>query len=90
MLSLKRYGWLCVLGGEVLFTLCWFFGFLSIRSGEDIRLHHQLFEVFPGVTWGAVGGFMLMLVYVFIFSWIFAWYYVWMHNTSVVGKTVNK
>lgn len=49
-LSLKSYGWKCVLGGEILFVLCWIGGFLPLRSAEGISLHHQLFETFPGVT----------------------------------------
>lgn len=86
MLSLKRYGWLCVLGGEVVLVLCWLGGFLPLRSDAGIELHHQLFETFPGVIWGTFGGFVLMAAYVFVFSWIFARYYVWMHNTSIVEK----
>lgn len=84
MLQLKRYAWLCVLGGEVVLVLCWFGGFLAIRSSDGVRLHHQLFETFPGVTWGTFSGFILMAAYTFVFSWIFAWYYVWMHNTSLI------
>lgn len=83
-LSLKSYGWKCVLGGELVLLLCWLGGFLPLRSAEGISLHHQLFEVFPGVIWGTLGGFILMAVYIFIFSWVFAWYYVWMHNSSLI------
>lgn len=83
-LSLKSYGWKCVLGGEILFVLCWIGGFLPLRSAEGISLHHQLFETFPGVTWGTLSGFVLMAVYIFIFSWVFASYYVWMHNSSLI------
>lgn len=82
-LSLKSYGWKCVLGGEILFILCWLGGFLPLRSEAGISLHHQLFETFPGVVWGTFGGFILMAIYIFIFSWVFAWYYVWMHNGSM-------
>lgn len=85
-LSLRSYGWKCVLGGEILFVLCWLGGFLPFRSEAGISLHHQLFETFPGVTWGAFGSFILMAVYIFVFSWILAWYYVWMHNSSLINK----
>ena len=86
MLSLKRYGWLCVLGGEVVYVLCWLGGFLPLRSAEATALHHTLFETLPGLVFGTVGGFLLGAVYVLLFSWAFAWYYVWMHNTSIVEK----
>jgi hypothetical protein len=85
-LSLKSYGWKCILGSEMLLILCWLGGFLPLRSEAGISLHHELFETFPGVTWGTSGGFILMLAYVFVFSWVFAWYYVWMHNSSLVNK----
>lgn len=85
-LSTRRYGWKCVLGGEIVLVLCWFFGYLPLRSIEGISLHHQLFEVFPGVIWGTTGGLVLMAVYTFVFSWVFAWYYVWMHNSSIIRK----
>jgi len=85
-LSLKSYGWKCVLGGEILFILCWLGGFLSLRSEAGTSLHHQLFETFPEIIWGTLGSFILMAIYVFTFSWVFAAYYVWMHNSSLVGK----
>ncbi|MEK7512602.1 MAG: hypothetical protein AAB601_00185 [Patescibacteria group bacterium] len=84
MLSLKRYGWLCVLGGEVAYTLCLLGGFLPLRSARGIELHHALFETLPGFIWINVGSVLLGALYVFVFAWVFAWYYVWMHNTSLV------
>lgn len=84
MLSLKRYGWLCVLGGEVLYVLCVLGGLLPLRTERGIELHHALFETLPGFTWLTFGSFMLGAIYVFVFSWICAWYIVWMHNTSII------
>lgn len=86
MLSLKRYGWLCVLGGEVVYALCLLGGFLPVRTGRGIELHHALFETLPGFTWITPGSAILGAAYVFVFSWIFAAYYVWMHNSSLNGK----
>lgn len=84
MLSLKRYGWLCALGGEILYTLCVLGGlFLPFRTIQGVELHHALFETLPGFTWLTLGSFALGAVYVLAFSWLFAWYYVWMHNTSL-------
>ncbi|MDO8469931.1 MAG: hypothetical protein Q7S84_02865 [bacterium] len=84
MLSLKRYGWLCVLGAEIVYVLCVLGGFLPIRSARGLELHHALFETLPGFTWLTFGSFILGAVYMFVFAWIFAWYMVWMHNTSLI------
>ena len=86
MLSLKRYGWLCVLGGEVAYVLCLGFGYLPLRSAKATELHHTLFETLPGFVWGNFGSVVLGAAYVLAFSWIFAWYYVCMHNSSLVSE----
>ncbi|MBI2054898.1 MAG: hypothetical protein HYT39_02245 [Candidatus Sungbacteria bacterium] len=86
MLSLKRYGWLCVLGGEIAYFICIAGGYLPLRTARGIELHHSFFETLPGFVWGNVGSIVLGAVYVFVFAWIFAWYMVWMHNTSLVEK----
>ena len=85
-LSLKLYGWKCVLGGEIIYIICLLVGFLPLRSVRGIELHHTLFETLPGFTWISLGSFLLGAVYMFVFAWIFAWYYVWMHNASLVRK----
>lgn len=84
MLSLKRYAWLCVLGGEIVYFICLFGGLLPWRTEAAMELHHRLFETLPGFTWLTFGSVVLGAVYVFVFSWILAWYYVWMHNKSVI------
>jgi len=83
MLKLKRYGWLCVLGGEVFYFICLFWGYLPMSSKAS-EIHRALFEMLPGFTWGSLTSIFLGAVYVFIFVWIFAWYMVWMHNTSTI------
>lgn len=85
MLSLKRYGWLCVLGGEIAYAICLAGGYLPLRTARATELHHALFETLPGFVWGSVASIFLGMVYVFVFAWIFAWYYVWMHNMSLIG-----
>ena len=90
MLSLKRYGWLCVLGGEIGYVLCLAGGYLPLRTSRGMELHKTLFETFPGVVWGTVGGVILGAVYVFIFAWVFATYFVWMHNTSLVNRETRE
>ena len=86
MLSLKRYGSLCVLGAEIVYLVCLAGGYLPMRTSKAMELHRTLFETFPGFVWGSFGSVLLGAVYVFVLAWIFAWYYVWMHNTSLVGK----
>lgn len=90
MLSLKRYGWLCVLGGEVAYLVCLAGGYLPMRTARATELHKALFETLPGFVWGSVGSIFLGALYVFVFSWIFAAYYVWMHNTSLVRSETDK
>lgn len=86
MLSLRRYGWLCVLGGEVAYVICLAGGYLPIRNTRAMELHRELFETIPGFIWGNVGSIFLGAAYVFAFAWLFAWYMVWMHNTSLINK----
>ena len=85
-LSLKLYGWKCVLGAEVVYILCLLGGFVPLRSSQATELHHRLFETLPGFTWISFGSFILGAVYMFVFAWIFAAYFVWMHNSSIVSK----
>lgn len=86
MLSLKRYGWLCVLGGEIAYAICLAGGYLPMRTTNAMELHRTLFETLPGFVWGGLGSILLGAGYVFVLSWIFAWYFVWMHNASLIGK----
>jgi len=88
MLSLKRFGWLSVLGSEVGYFICLFGGYLPLRSSKGMELHRALFETFPGFVWGRAGSVVLGAVYAFVLAWLFAWYFVWMHNSSLVrGET---
>ena len=85
-LSLKKYGWKCVLGSEIIYFVCLFGGFLPLRTVRGVELHHAIFETIPGFTWISFGSVLLGAVYMFIFAWIFAWYFVWMHNSSIINK----
>ncbi len=85
-LSLKSYGWKCVLGAEAAYVVCVLGGFLPLRSAQGIELHHRLFETLPGFTWISAGSFLLGAIYMFVFAWIFGAYFVWMHNSSIVSK----
>ena len=84
MLSFKRYGWLCVLGGDVAYAICLAGGYLPLRTVSATELHRALFETLPGFVWGSVASIFHGAFYVFVFAWIFAGYFVWMHNTSLI------
>lgn len=86
MLSLKKYGWKCVLGAEIVYFICLLGGFLPLRTARGIELHHTAFETLPGFTWISFGSVALGAAYMFVFAWIFAWYMVWMYNSSLEGK----
>lgn len=81
--SLSKYGWRCVLGGEIAYAICLAGAFLPLRSAEAVTLHQRLFETLPGFTWISVSSTILGAAYVFVFAWIFAWYMVWMLNSSM-------
>ena len=85
-LSLKSYGWKCVLGAEVAYILCVLGGFLPFRSAQALELHHRLFETLSGFTWISFSSFTLGVIYMLVFAWIFASYFVWMHNSSLINK----
>ena len=80
-LSLKSYGWKCVLGSEVVYLVCLAYGLFLVGALAD--LHRSLFELLPGFTL-TVNGVIIGAVEFFVFAWVFAWYYVWMHNSSMV------
>lgn len=82
-LSLSKYGWRCVLGGEVAYAICILGGYLSLRTERGAELHRTLFETLPGFTWGSMGSVLLGAIYIFVFSWVFASYMVWMFNSSL-------
>ncbi len=86
-LSLKKYGWKCIIGSEIVYFICLLGGLLPLRTARGIELHHTFFETLPGFSWISAGSVVLGAVYMFIFAWIFAWYFVWMHNSSLVRKS---
>lgn len=82
-LSLKKFGWKCVLGAEVGYLLCLIGASLPWYTLGGAELNRALFETLPGFTWINPGSIILGAVYMFVFAWIFAWYFVWMHNSSL-------
>lgn len=85
-LSLKRYGWKCVLGMEAAYLVCLLGGSLPMRTERAMELHQALFETLPGFTWLDLKSGVLGAGYTFAFAWIFAGYFVWMFNSSLESK----
>lgn len=83
-LSLKKYGWKCALGSEIVYFICFLGGFLPWRTIKGTELHHIIFETLPGFLWINIRSVILGAIYFFVFAWIFAWYFVWMYNSSVI------
>ena len=80
-LSIKKYAALCVLGGEVAYTACLLYG--TTLTGEAARLHHAIFELFPGFAWLNVGSYLAGAVTVAIWSGAAGVFIAWMHNVSL-------
>lgn len=89
MLSMKRYRWLCVLGGEVAYALCLLGGFLPLRSPAGTEVHRAIFETLPGFVWITPVSIVLGAAYVFAFTWIVGSFNVWMHNSSLIERELT-
>lgn len=82
-LSLKQYGWKCVLGTEVVYVGCVFYG--HFLSGRAYEFHQTFFETFPFFSWSSIWRMIAAGLFLMIPAWIFACYYVWMFNSSLEG-----
>ena len=82
-LSLKKYGWKCVLGAEIVYFFCLIGASLPWYTTRGVELNQTIFETLPGFVWINAESVIIGAVYFFVFAWIFAWYFVWMHNSSL-------
>ena len=83
-LSIKKYAGLCVLGGEVVYTVCMLYG--SFLSGKAVELHLALFQLLPGFTSMSLGSWFVGAVSVAVWSGLGGAFIAWMHNVSVIDK----
>ena len=83
-LSLTSYVWKCILGAEVIYTLCLIGGYLPWRTQRGIELHHTLFETLPGFAWGNSTSILWGALVLAVFAVFFGSYMVWMHNSSLI------
>ena len=88
MLSRTQYAVLCVLGMEVFYALCISYGVLL--SGKSMELHHDLFELIPGMVWGNLLSMVWGALYVGILAWVGGWCIAWMHDASLIGGAKQK
>jgi len=80
MLSIQKYSLLCVIGGEIAYTVCMVYGFFL--TGKGAELHLALFQLFPGFTDMSVGSWIVGAVSVALWSGLGGAYIAWMHNAS--------
>jgi hypothetical protein len=71
MLSKIKYVALSVLGMEVFYALC--IGYGLLLSGKAMELHHNLFELIPGFSWGNPLSMAWGVLYFGIMAWIGGW-----------------
>ena len=81
MLSYFRYIWKCILGAEVMFVGCIFYG-LTL-SGERAEHHQRLLEQLPFFQWGQPFPTLMTAISLSVYAATFGWYMVWMHNSSL-------
>jgi len=83
-LSIQKYAALCVLGGEVAYTVCMLYGFFL--SGKALELHQALFQLMPGFSGMNFTSWFFGAIMVALWSGIAGAYIAWMHNVSMVHK----
>ena len=82
-LSIGKYVKLCVLGGEIAFTVCMLYGLFL--SGTAAALHLSLFQLFPGFKALNFSSWLLGAISVAVWSGFAGAYIAWMHNKSLKG-----
>ncbi len=83
-LSILKYAGLCVLGAEVAYTACMFYG-LTL-SGRLAEFHLTLFELLPGFNSISLGSWLAGAITIGFWSAIAGAYVAWMHNASLGNK----
>lgn len=80
-LSIGKYAGLCVLGGEVAYTVCMLYG--NFLSGKAAELHLALLQLFPGFMGMNFGSWLVGALSVAVWSGLAGAYIAWMHNVSL-------
>lgn len=82
-LSIGKYAGLCILGGEIVYTVCMAYGFFLV--GKAAELHLAMFQLFPGFTGLNLASWFAGAVAVAVWSGLAGAYIAWMHNVSIKG-----
>lgn len=80
-LSISKYAALCLLGGEIAYTICMLYG--NFLSGKAAELHLALFQLLPGFTDMGLLSWFMGAISVALWSFIGGAYISWMHNVSL-------
>lgn len=80
-LSIGKYAKLCILGGEIAYTVCMVYGLFL--SGSVAALHLSLFQLFPGFKGMNFGSWLAGAISVALWSGFGGAYISWMHNKSL-------
>lgn len=80
-LSLGKYAGLCVLGGEIAYTVCMAYG--SFLSSNAKALHLSLFQLLPGFSGMNFGSWIAGAITIAIWSGLGGLFIAWMHNISL-------
>lgn len=80
-LSIGKYAGLCVLGGEIAYTVCMVYG--SFLSGKAAELHLALFQLLPGYSGLNFSSWFFGALTVAVWSGLTGVYISWMHNVSI-------
>lgn len=80
-LSIKKYAWLCVLGGETAYTACLLYG--TTLTGKTAELHHAIFALLPGFAWISFGSWLAGAISIAVWSGLGGAFVAWMHNVSL-------
>lgn len=82
-LSIGKYALLCLVGGEIAYTVCMLYGFFLV--GKAAELHLALFQLFPGFSGMNFVSWLAGAVSVAIWGYAVGAYISWMHNASIKG-----
>ncbi len=80
-LLIKKYSALCVLGGEIAFTVC--MAYSIFLTGKVAELHLAIFQMFPGYTGMNFSSWLAGAITVAVWSGVMGAYISWMHNVSL-------
>lgn len=83
-LSIGKYAILCVLGGEIAYTVCMAYGLFL--AGKALDLHQAIFQLLPGFTGMNFMSWLVGAISIAVWSGLGGAYIAWMHNASITNN----